>query len=167
MFTAALPKLIGEGRLLSHEIPILVEYLNRIEELNRGLERAGAARAAEQPVLVREEFGRNLEKTRGLLEPDKRFADRYSTRLKRRYSVSREHFTQTLGRLPTPPARRLSGVCPVAASSSVSERSRPPAERASLHAERAPRFGLDLTRNLYCRAGNFLDLSRRDVAGGE
>jgi hypothetical protein len=41
-----LPKLIGEGRLKIAELSGLVEYAMRIEELNRGLQRAGEAAAA-------------------------------------------------------------------------------------------------------------------------
>jgi hypothetical protein len=43
MFEQALPKLIGDGKLDLNEIALLVEYVNRIEELNRGLDRAAEA----------------------------------------------------------------------------------------------------------------------------
>jgi hypothetical protein len=73
MFEHALPKLIGEGSLKTGEIAVLIEYVNRIEELNRGLGRASAAHAAEQPKLTEDEFRRNLAKVAGLRAADARF----------------------------------------------------------------------------------------------
>jgi hypothetical protein len=55
-FKRALPKLLGDGSLTPVEIVVLVDFENRIEELNRGLERAGEAAAA--PVFEKEKVGR-------------------------------------------------------------------------------------------------------------
>src|SRR5580658_7345151 len=37
IFKQALPKIIGEDKLTRDEVSVLVEYVNRAEELNRGL----------------------------------------------------------------------------------------------------------------------------------
>src|SRR5688572_12291362 len=42
----ALPRLIGDGRLSSESLRVLMDYYDRVQEMNRGLERAGAAHAA-------------------------------------------------------------------------------------------------------------------------
>jgi hypothetical protein len=68
IFKQALPKLIGEGKLTWEEVSVLVEYVNRIDELNRGLDRAGAAHAAVAGVLLAEEFGRNCLKAEMIFE---------------------------------------------------------------------------------------------------
>lgn len=74
-FDRALPKLIGDGRLEDMEIDVLVEYGNRIEELNRGLERAGDAHS-DGARMVRE-FKRNRAKALEILEEKSpRFGDR-------------------------------------------------------------------------------------------
>ena len=44
----ALPKLIGDNVLTKAEVAALVEYVNRVEEINRGLERAGEAHATNE-----------------------------------------------------------------------------------------------------------------------
>jgi hypothetical protein len=69
-FHRALPKLIADGRLDDNEIDTLIEYENRIEELNRGLERAGAAHAAGNAGAARleDEFRRNRAKAHEILE---------------------------------------------------------------------------------------------------
>lgn len=64
-FGRALPKLIGEGKLTQDEIRALVEYVIRLEEINRGLDRAGEAQSAEDAKL---EFSRNLEKLKPILD---------------------------------------------------------------------------------------------------
>jgi hypothetical protein len=77
-FHRALPKLIADGQLDDNEIDTLVEYENRIEELNRGLERAGDAHAHrhENPVRLQDEFSRNRAKAREILEhKSPRFGD--------------------------------------------------------------------------------------------
>jgi hypothetical protein len=77
-FRRALPKLIADGRLDDNEIDTLIEYENRIEEVNRGLERAGDAHARQQedPVRLRDEFARNRAKAREILEnKSPRFGD--------------------------------------------------------------------------------------------
>lgn len=64
LFKQALPKLIGENGVTLNQKGVLVEYVNRIEELNRGLDRAGAAdRAAEAAA----EFNRNCIKANSIL----------------------------------------------------------------------------------------------------
>jgi hypothetical protein len=78
-FNRALPKLIGDGQLSWNEIDALVEYANRIEEVNRGLDRAGDAHAA-QPMggdWLKQEFGRNQSKAWEILEEEsRRFSNR-------------------------------------------------------------------------------------------
>jgi hypothetical protein len=77
----ALPKLIGDGVLSFNEVGALVQYVNSVEELNRGLERARDAASTltsapldNEPVriVLREatenEYARNCEKARELLE---------------------------------------------------------------------------------------------------
>jgi hypothetical protein len=76
LFERSLPKLIGEGSLRSGEIGVLVEYINRATEVNRGLDRAGAAHAAGQLELVAQEYARNLAKVRELEAPEVRFKSR-------------------------------------------------------------------------------------------
>lgn len=66
-FERAVPKLIGEGALTSEETAVLIEYVMRIEELNRGLDRAGQAAITNQPALAAEEFNRNCLKTSNIL----------------------------------------------------------------------------------------------------
>lgn len=66
-FERALPKLIGEGALSGDETAVLIEYVMRIEELNRGLERAGQAVFLNQSTVVAEEFIRNRLKTTDIL----------------------------------------------------------------------------------------------------
>ena len=56
----ALPKLIGDGMLDENEVYALIEWVNRIEELNRGLGRAGDAHAANDNAQARDEYSRNL-----------------------------------------------------------------------------------------------------------
>ena len=71
-FTSGLPKLIGDGRLRGRtKSPLSLEYANKIAEINRGLDRAGAAHAA-QPGgsdLLNNEFARNQAKANEVLEP--------------------------------------------------------------------------------------------------
>lgn len=62
MTAHVLPKLIGDGVLSDNEVYALIEWVNRIEELNRGLERAGAAHAAYHEEAARQEFERNQAK---------------------------------------------------------------------------------------------------------
>jgi len=64
----ALPKLIGDGVLDANETSALVEYVNRAEEVNRGLDRAGAAHAAQNYHLIGEEHARLVAKARDILE---------------------------------------------------------------------------------------------------
>lgn len=71
-FSSGLPKLIGDGRLRKNEVAVLLEYANKIAEINRGLERAGAAHAAAEPWgshLLTSEFARNQAKANEVLEP--------------------------------------------------------------------------------------------------
>jgi hypothetical protein len=72
MFSRAVPKLVGEGSLTFNEVGILVEYVNRIEELNRGLDRAGEAHAAGREPQMMEEFDRNLIKAEGFSKVERR-----------------------------------------------------------------------------------------------
>jgi hypothetical protein len=68
MFEQALPKLIGDGKLTINEIGVLVEYVNRIEELNRGLDRS--AEASTKPAnggVLAEEHSRNKIKANNIL----------------------------------------------------------------------------------------------------
>jgi hypothetical protein len=69
-FNRALPKFITDGRLDIDDIGTLVDYGNRMEELNRGLERAGDAHAAGVGGmgLLAQEFQRNMAKAREILE---------------------------------------------------------------------------------------------------
>jgi hypothetical protein len=65
MFHRALPKLIGERGLSGNEVYGLIEYVMRIEELNRGLDlaRASEAEAATRPKGMAPEFRyQDLEK---------------------------------------------------------------------------------------------------------
>lgn len=66
----ALPKLIGDGLLHAPEIDVLVEYVNRIDELNRGLERAGDAHAAQLAgsKWLEQEHSRNVAKAAEICE---------------------------------------------------------------------------------------------------
>jgi hypothetical protein len=67
MFERALPKLVGERKLTKEETAALIEYVIRAEEINRGLERAGAAHMANQTDALTEEFIRNLAKVEEML----------------------------------------------------------------------------------------------------
>src|ERR1700733_10500244 len=60
MTSQALPKLIGDGMLDENEVYALIEWVNRIEESNRGLGRAGDAHAANDNAQARDEYSRNL-----------------------------------------------------------------------------------------------------------
>jgi hypothetical protein len=64
----ALPKLIGDGVLDGSEVYALVEYVNRVEELNRGLDRAGNAHALQDARLLLSEHKRNVAKATELLD---------------------------------------------------------------------------------------------------
>jgi hypothetical protein len=64
----ALPKLIGDGVLDSNEVYALVEFVNRIEEMNRGLDRAGNAHALQDARLLLSEHKRNVAKATEILE---------------------------------------------------------------------------------------------------
>jgi hypothetical protein len=68
----ALPKLIGDGKLSDAEIDLLVEFSNKIDEINRGLERAGAAHAANPggSKWLDEEYERNVAKAVETVEVD-------------------------------------------------------------------------------------------------
>jgi len=68
MTEQALPKLVGDGVLDGSEVYALVEYVNRVEELNRGLDRAGQAHASKDDPWLATEFARNLAKARELLD---------------------------------------------------------------------------------------------------
>jgi hypothetical protein len=50
-----LPKLIGDGVLDENDVYVLIEWVNRIEELNRGLDRAGDAHASNDAAGARNE----------------------------------------------------------------------------------------------------------------
>jgi hypothetical protein len=68
MFERGLPKLIGDGKLTTNEIGLLVEYVNRIEELNRGLDRAGeASKILANDLAVAREHERNILKAEDIL----------------------------------------------------------------------------------------------------
>jgi hypothetical protein len=70
MFELSLPKLIGEGLLADKHVSALVEYVWRVEELNRGLDNAAGAAAA-GPLyenLLQGEYGRNVKKAEDILE---------------------------------------------------------------------------------------------------
>jgi len=71
MFEHALPKLIGEGQFTADELSALVEYVMRIEELNRGLRPAGEAAAANLRDLRESEFDRNIEKVNAILHDER------------------------------------------------------------------------------------------------
>lgn len=68
LFQRAVPKLIGEGLLETDEVHAILEYMMRIEELNRGLERARSAAASESLFGVNSEYSRNQEKVRELID---------------------------------------------------------------------------------------------------
>jgi hypothetical protein len=70
MLEHALPKLIGEGQFTAIEVSALVQYVMRVGELNRGLQRAGEAAAANLRDLLDSEFDRNLEKVNGILRDE-------------------------------------------------------------------------------------------------
>lgn len=77
IFKLALPKLIGDGHLRPPEIDLLVEFVNRIDELNRGLERAGEAHSKnpEGSKWLDQEHSRNVAKAKEIGElPSERFA---------------------------------------------------------------------------------------------
>jgi hypothetical protein len=61
----AVPKLIGEGLLKPAEISALIDYMVRIEELNRGLDRARAEKDAGDAIL---EYNRNVAKIAHILD---------------------------------------------------------------------------------------------------
>jgi hypothetical protein len=63
----ALPKLIGDNVLTQAEVATLIEYVNRVEEINRGLERAGEAHAADRHAQLLQEHGRNRAKAAELI----------------------------------------------------------------------------------------------------
>ncbi len=69
-FAGGLPNLIGDGRLRKNEIAALLEYANRIAEINRGLDRAGDAHAAQPGGSdhLKSEFERNQAKASEVLE---------------------------------------------------------------------------------------------------
>ena len=64
----ALPKLIGDGMLDENEVYALIEWVNRIEESNRGLGRAGDAHAANDNAQARDEYSRILAQARAIVE---------------------------------------------------------------------------------------------------
>lgn len=64
----ALPKLIGDGVLTDQEGYALVEYVNRIDEVNRGLDQAAEAYASRNLAWLDEEYKRNLLKATAILE---------------------------------------------------------------------------------------------------
>jgi hypothetical protein len=69
----ALPKLIGDGQLSPTEIDLLVEFSNKIDEVNRGLERAGDAHAAqpeEVSAWLKQEHRRNVAKSMEVVDVD-------------------------------------------------------------------------------------------------
>lgn len=66
-FERALPKLIGEERLTMNEIALLVEYMSRVEELNRGLDRAADASMVVGSQVLLPEFKRNKLKAEAIL----------------------------------------------------------------------------------------------------
>jgi hypothetical protein len=61
----AVPKLIGEGLLKPAEISTLIDYLVKVEELNRGLDRACNAA---NDNLVKDEYNRNKGKIGHILD---------------------------------------------------------------------------------------------------
>ncbi len=60
----ALPKLIGAGPLTNREIDTLIQYFNKVDEINRGLDRAGDESDID---LVRREYARNCAKATEML----------------------------------------------------------------------------------------------------
>lgn len=77
MTAHVLPKLIGDGVLDRNEVYALIEWVNRIEEVNRGLDRAGAAHAVKDEASAQDEYSRNLAKVREIFEqPLRRHGDR-------------------------------------------------------------------------------------------
>jgi hypothetical protein len=76
MFERAVPKLVGEGLVSLNEHGALIEYINRVEELNRGLERAGEAHAAGRDVRLAEEFERNRLKAEMFFNAERRLEDK-------------------------------------------------------------------------------------------
>jgi hypothetical protein len=66
-FGQFLPRQIGESIYVDNEIRTLLEYQRRVEELNRGLERARDAHARQQEIRRIEEFGRNQKKAEALI----------------------------------------------------------------------------------------------------
>jgi len=68
IFKVALPKLIGEGKLTQTEVRALLEYVMRIDELNRGLDRAGDAATADAPLRLNDEYSRNVAKVEHVLD---------------------------------------------------------------------------------------------------
>ena len=79
MFERGLPKLVGEGRPTLNEMALLFEYANRIEELNRGLDRAREASSIiANDFAIAREFERNSLKADNIL----------NERLKRHKGVS-------------------------------------------------------------------------------
>lgn len=73
-FHRALPKLIADGRLDRNEIDTLVNYEDRVEELNRGLERAGDA-ARDQDKMpgvtgLQKESERNQREARAIFDDE-------------------------------------------------------------------------------------------------
>jgi hypothetical protein len=63
----ALPKLIGDAILDEDEVSVLVEYINSVEELNRGLEHAAEADMANSISLLTAQATRNQTKGRDIL----------------------------------------------------------------------------------------------------
>jgi hypothetical protein len=60
----AMPKLIGAGPLTSREIDTLIQYSNKVDEINRGLDRAGDESDLDR---VRKEYARNCAKATEML----------------------------------------------------------------------------------------------------
>jgi hypothetical protein len=54
----AFPRLIGDGVLQAQASETLLRYLSTIEEINRGLERAGDAHASRDEARLQDEYGR-------------------------------------------------------------------------------------------------------------
>ena len=68
MFHRALPKLIGEKKLTLNQISLLVEYVNRAEELNRGLDHAVRASVDLKSIVPAIERSSNRERARAILQ---------------------------------------------------------------------------------------------------
>jgi hypothetical protein len=68
MCNQAVPKLVGDGLLSMDETGAPVEFINRSEEINRGLDRAGDAHAADNREWLDDEHQRNVTKASNLLE---------------------------------------------------------------------------------------------------